>query len=31
MEPEKITAEINRLSLTQKLILAQGIWISLNT
>ena len=29
MEPDKITAEINRLSLTQKLIMAQDIWDSI--
>jgi len=29
MEPDKITAEINRLSLTQKLILTQDIWDSI--
>ena len=29
MEPDKITAEINRLSLPQKLILAQDIWDSI--
>lgn len=29
MEPEKITAEINRLSMPQKLILAQDIWDSI--
>ncbi len=29
MEPNKITAEINRLSLPQKLILAQDIWDSI--
>ena len=29
MEPDKIRAEINRLSLPQKLILAQDIWDSI--
>jgi putative addiction module component (TIGR02574 family) len=29
LEPDKITAEINRLSLSQKLILAQDIWDSI--
>lgn len=29
MEPDKITAEINRLSLAQKLILTQDIWDSI--
>lgn len=29
MEPEKITDEINRLSLAQKLILTQDIWDSI--
>lgn len=29
MEPDKINAEINRLSLAQKLILAQDIWDSI--
>lgn len=29
MEPEKIAAEINRLSLPQKLLLAQDIWDSI--
>lgn len=29
MEPDKITAEINRLSVPQKLILAQDIWDSI--
>lgn len=29
MEPDKITAEINRLSLQQKLLLAQDIWDSI--
>ncbi|MBW2709999.1 MAG: addiction module protein [Deltaproteobacteria bacterium] len=29
MEPNKIAAEINRLSLPQKLILAQDIWDSI--
>lgn len=29
MEPNKITAEINKLSLPQKLILAQDIWDSI--
>ena len=29
MEPEKITAEINKLGLTQKLILTQDIWDSI--
>ena len=29
MEPDKITAEINRVSLSQKLILAQDIWDSI--
>lgn len=29
MEPDKIAAEINRLSLPQKLILAQDIWDSI--
>ena len=29
MEPEKIKAEINRLSLAQKLILTQDIWDSI--
>lgn len=29
MEPDKITAEINRLSIPQKLILAQDIWDSI--
>jgi len=29
MEPEKIAAEINRLSVSQKLILAQDIWDSI--
>ncbi|MCL7489658.1 MAG: addiction module protein [Desulfobulbaceae bacterium] len=29
MEPDKIAAEINRLSVAQKLILAQDIWDSI--
>ena len=29
MEPDQITAEINRLSMPQKLILAQDIWDSI--
>ncbi|HHB77236.1 MAG TPA: addiction module protein [Desulfobulbus sp.] len=29
MEPDKITAEINMLSTTQKLIIAQDIWDSI--
>jgi len=29
MEPDKITDEINRLSLSQRLILAQDIWDSI--
>ena len=29
MEPDKITAEINRLSTAQKLIIAQDIWDSI--
>ena len=29
MEPDKITTEINKLSLPQKLILAQDIWDSI--
>ena len=29
MEPDQITAEINRLSLAQKLIIAQDIWDSI--
>ena len=29
MEPEKIAAEIKKLSLSQKLILAQDIWDSI--
>jgi len=29
MDPEKIVAEINRLSITQRLLLAQDIWDSI--